>query len=283
MMKILTVCAVSCLTLACSRTPSTAPDGYARTTTEVVRSARTDDAPNTIRVRLTIMRRADLKVKVGDEIREGDVLSDREQERAALQSQRRMLELSLRRVSEANTSPTYALALPPVSYAEAEANIRRAETALQQIIRRIETQQARLTELSRLPNLPPSIREHETARFEQLRLEQQSAQAEVDLARARLETTRQQRAYLENDRANDTRREQLTFAERRQQAEIQSAQLQTQIAALDERIRQASVVRAPFSGHVVRVQWEGQTNHEINLILLIAVDIPDSDGERAER
>ncbi len=85
--------------------------------------------PRTIKIHLTLTSPQDLKVKPGDEVTPGSVLSDRTTERQRLLAQKKQLQLSLNKleVPIPELIPPEAIPalgkLPPVSYQQEEANI----------------------------------------------------------------------------------------------------------------------------------------------------------------
>ncbi len=85
--------------------------------------------PRTIKIHLTLSNPQDLKVKPGDEVTPGQVLSDRTTERQRLLAQKKQLQLSLNKldVPIPELIPPEAIPalgkLPPVSYQQEEANI----------------------------------------------------------------------------------------------------------------------------------------------------------------
>ncbi|MDQ4121734.1 MAG: hypothetical protein M3209_09840 [Acidobacteriota bacterium] len=273
MNKILPCLFALCLA-ACNRSPNFVASDETRsvTTTEIIKPQETEDAPHTIKVSLTISRREDLRVRTGHQLKEGDVLSDRSFERATLIHQRGLLEFALRELKTNQPQQTAAIALPPASYDEQLAAIRRAEIERDQIKQKAEIQIRRFAEIEGLENLPASVIEHEHAKLKTLKLNEQNALAEIELAKAKLATALTARAYLENQRAIETRKEKIALGERRQKLESETVELQMQIAALNERINQLGAVKTPFAGRVVSVEWKGQNNNEITIELLIAVD-----------
>ncbi len=71
-----------------------------------------ENLPESIKVRVQISRREDLRVKVGDKLKAGDVIADRSRERNALLMQKRQAELSLERLKILMMLQTDALQKP---------------------------------------------------------------------------------------------------------------------------------------------------------------------------
>ena len=99
-----------------------------------------ENFPESIKVRVQISRREDLRVKVGDKLKTGDVIADRDKERNALEAQKRQAELSLERLKNLMLLEAEELnkpIMPDASFAEFEANIRRASVLVEAAKRNI--------------------------------------------------------------------------------------------------------------------------------------------------
>ena len=112
--------------------------------------------PRNIKIELTLSNPQDLKVKPGDKISAGQVLSDRANERNRLQAKKKQLQLSLEKLNLPLTpipqpKPIPEIAeLPPVSYAEAEAAIKLKQQQLTEANRAIALQQEKIEQLRSL-------------------------------------------------------------------------------------------------------------------------------------
>jgi hypothetical protein len=112
--------------------------------------------PRTIKIDLTLTSPQDLKVKPGDEVTPGQVLSDRITERQRLLAQKKQLEISLKKLDLPIPEPTQpkpipALSkLPPVSYQQEEANIALKQQELAEAERTIANQEEKIRQLREL-------------------------------------------------------------------------------------------------------------------------------------
>jgi hypothetical protein len=255
---------------------SSATQSDAPTSTEVIKTKFSEEFPRSIKVSLTVSRRSDLKVKVNSKVIEGDVLTDRAEDRNALLSQRKILLLSLARFEEKFSGPKTEN-LPPQFYDDDKAKIRKAEVLLSTIAERIEKQKAKILEVEKL-NLPSSVLEHERAKLGELEQEATNASAEINLTRAQFLAAQEKRKFVLFEIKAQTLREVATEKKESAQLEINAAQIRQQIAAIDEKLLSVAVVRSPFPAVVERIVWEGQKNNEIFITLHLVVD--DS-GERA--
>ncbi len=196
--------------------------------------------PRNIKIELTLSNPQDLKVKPGEQIAAGQILSDRVSERNRLQAKKKQLQLSLEKlhlpltpIPQSQPIPEIAQ-LPPVSYAEAEAAIKLKQQQLTEAETKSANQQAKINHIrqlltkesglainnqpnissllptpdSSLPNESPSsqqnrlelILEHEQTNLKNLEAARQSAQIQLELAQSKLTTAQEKRAYIEYQR-----------------------------------------------------------------------------------
>jgi hypothetical protein len=112
--------------------------------------------PNSIKINLTITDPKDLKVKPGDEVIKGQIISDRTTERQRLLNQRKQLELSLKKLTIAiptiqDPNPIAKLPLlPPISYQQEQANIQLKEQQLKEAVQTVSNQQEKIDSLRQL-------------------------------------------------------------------------------------------------------------------------------------
>lgn len=255
---------------------------------------KTDNAPDVLKIRLTLGARSDLRVREGQAVSAGSVLADRTAERERLTAQRALLLLAMRGVAASMPQPSHVSELPPVSYAEANARIRRAEAhatnAIGEVAARNEAvarQKSVVEAVGALPDLPPVAVQHEAARLQARQTEAAAAalragesRAEIDLARAQLVTEQNRRAFVERERAEQMRLEAVRLAERRQSAEAQKAEMIARLATLDAELQKMSVVRSPFAGTIQRIVWEGMNDHEMQVVVWLRVGVVNAGSER---
>jgi hypothetical protein len=260
---IVIICALSCrapsqVTTGAQPSPAPTPASLELSASE---AASGPSVPRVVKVVLTITSPSDLKVKQGERIERGAVLSDRSLDRRRLLLQQKQIKLQLQHLDTIRLDKS----LPPVSFAAQQAAIARAQVDLAIKQHAVTVQQARLSEIARLSKPQPLVRDHESARLELVDLERQQAASQLEVERARLQSAREERAFTEQQRM-------LELDAKRLQVELMKTQLQTRLAEIEEKLQLLSEVRAPFSGIVKRVQWEEQRDHNIILVLLIAVD-----------
>lgn len=233
--------------------------------------------PSEIKVRVTISRPEDLRVSVGEKIKTGDVIADRSKERNALLQQKQQAELALERMRKLILLKDENLekpVLPDASFAEQEASINRASLAVEAAKRAVNLQKSRIGQIQSLP-FPgdlSKIKQHETARLELLYGELLAAQSNHALELAKLATAKANRNYSEQKDRLEIQKSKITAHEQRITIEAQITQIEAQITNLDVQIVALSAVRAPFAGTIKKINWEGQTNAEINVVITVDVD-----------
>jgi hypothetical protein len=203
-------------------------------------------------LKLTLDSPADLKVQQGDEVKIGQMLSDRASTRATLFKQKRQLESQLAQLR--NSSHPIR---PSPSYAQEQAQI---EVAL------IKMAQAKLAIQAFWANSP-----YTEAAWEQLPLATEKgklevlnsdlvkAQVEFKIATAQLQDARDKyRQTLYDDRVQrDTTPEQARIL-------MQLREIETQLAGL-------GMVRSPYPGTIKKVKWLGQTDQQLQVELTLAI------------
>ena len=170
--------------------------------------------PKRLKITLTINDPADLKIREGDRVVKGQILSDRDLERKRLSRERMATLITINKIEKTPT-PRLKTApelreLPPVSFAIAESEIQQAELKFAQAQRNLQTaltydpfitakakvdkaksgieaayrafelQQRKLDAVNGLKGLPPEMLEHETEKLRQKQSDQEAAQAEYD-------------------------------------------------------------------------------------------------------
>ncbi len=245
-----------------------------------------ESLPSEIKVRVAISRSEDLRVVVGQKIKTGDVIADRKRERESLMMQKQQATLALERMKKLMWLKNENLEkpiLPDASFAEYQAAINRASVSVEAAKRSINLQAMRIKEIESLP-FPvdlKKVKQHETARLDLLRSELLAAESNLNLERAKLETAKANRIYAEKKDALEINKTKITVREQRITLEANITQLEAQIVNLNVQIVALSAVRAPFAGTIKKINWEGQNNAEINVVITVDVD-SGGESERAK-
>ena len=238
---------------------------------------KTSDNPRSIKIRATISRRQDLRVKVGDKLKAGDVIADRSKERNSFVLQRQQAEITLNRLQTLKAARALTLqkpVMPDASFPENEAAIQKSQIFVDAAKRNIRLQETRISQIENLP-FPgdlSKIKQHETARLALLKGELLEAESNLALERAKLETAKANRDYAKQKDALEIQKQKIALNEQRITIETHQAQLEAQITNLNASITALSAVRVPFAGRIKKINWEGQTNDEINVVITVDVD-----------
>lgn len=257
--------------------------------------------PQAMKIRLTLSSPQDLKVKPGETVKEGQILSDRTQERERLAATKQQLSSSLKKLEIPRADPlslppkpATPQELPPVSYAAEEAAIKLKAKALRDAKGAIAKQQQKISQLQSLfPNVrDPAARyqlqltiEHEQAKLNSLRAVEEEAAIQLEIAQARLETAKERRAYAEYQQQVEKTRQVLTIEQQRleiqrqeierqrqlQMMEYNKTQINAQIQEVDNAIAQLNQVKAPYSGVVKEINWISQDNNLLTVELVLAL------------
>ncbi|KAM3092572.1 hypothetical protein ACKFKF_31125, partial [Phormidesmis sp. 146-12] len=120
------------------------------------------------KLQLTLTAPEDLKVKEGDTVLVGQVLSDRTRERQRLETQKAQVEIQIQRLNQPPIKPlaprqaTEMAALPPPNVLQEVAEIDRLQLTFQQVEQRWLQQQQKLAVLDSMQSeMPPSTIPHE--------------------------------------------------------------------------------------------------------------------------
>lgn len=183
-----------------------------------------------LKLNITVTSPEDLKVKEGDTVSAGQVLADRDKERARLTAQREQIQLSLNKIEQTELIPPpkplpvpEVAELPPISYKEEEAAISAAQLALEQAQRNyelamgttpfitqqatmemeaskveaaqreVDLQQRKLDAIATLKNLPPEVSAHENEQLKRKSSEYEQRRAESNYAAAELKNAQEER------------------------------------------------------------------------------------------
>jgi hypothetical protein len=210
-------------------------------------SRRTNLVPRELKLKLTLDDPADLKVKQGDRIQKGQVLSDRTSTQKPLEQQRQVIRLKLEYLNASTGSGS-----SPVSYAVEQAKVRQAH---------VRVQHAREAIVLYKTNSPwtdyawaslPLYKE--SMQVSQLVIKVQDA--ELWLAVAQLQAAREnmQQKAVGRDTSG------------------QQALLMAQLRDVEAKLDEVGVVRSPYSGTIKKIKWMGQTDWKLLVEVTLSVD-----------
>lgn len=224
--------------------------------------------PKRLKITLSVTDPQDLKIREGDRVTKGQIISDRSLERQRLQRERMAVLITINKI-ERNPLPTLKIApqlreLPPVSFAIAEseiqqaelkftqaqrnlqnalsydpfitakANVDKAKSGIESAARAFNLQERKLDAVNGLKGLPQEMLEHETEKLRQAQSNQEAAQANYDFYAAEYRQIESQRSQSIADLQN---RVQLARAELEvAQARLRSDKEQREAKEYEHRI-----------------------------------------------
>jgi hypothetical protein len=250
------------------------------TTVQPPQTDKATTSPRRLTVTVKVAEPQDLKIAEGQEIKQGDIISDRISEKNRLTSQQQILQLSLERLKAASVTPPtppaptpVVKALPSVSYLEQVAAVEKTKAAIASIESELDLKKQEIDYLSQVPNLDPIILEHEQTKLDELKRNHTAAVREYQLAMGKLQTAKDNRKYQEYqasvseaqriEQMNQSRlnyqRQLAEYEQRLADREFQVSQLQARLNDVDNQIASLAQVKAPYSGTVRRIRWLGQS------------------------
>jgi biotin carboxyl carrier protein len=210
---------------------------------------RTNLVPRELKLKLTLDDPADLKVKQGDRIQKGQVLSDRTSTRKTLEQQSQAIRLKLEHLN-ANAG----VGSSQVSYAVEQARVRQAQVKVEQAKEAIALFKTNSPWTDYAWASLPLYKE--STQVSQLVIKVQDAEAELGLAVAQLQAARENKPQKAIGR--DT--------------SVQQALLMSQLKDVEARLAGVGVVRSPYPGTVKKVKWLEQIEHELHAELTLLVN-----------
>ena len=250
------------------------------TSPQTTQTAIATTSPRRLNVTVKVASPEDLKISEGQEIKQGDLIADRQREKTRLTAQQKQFILSLDRLRAASITPPAApsavppvMALPPVSYLEQVAAVEKAKAQIASISSEIDLKKQEIDYLSGVKNLDPIVLEHEQAKLASLKRNHTAAVREYQLAIGKMQTAKNQRQYQEyqaslnsarrveemNQARLNYQRQLAEYEQRLADREFQVTQMQEKLNNVDNQIASLSVVKAPYAGTVRRIKWLGQS------------------------
>jgi uncharacterized membrane protein len=208
-------------------------------------SRRTNLVPRELKLKLTLDDPADLKVKQGDRIQKGQILSDRTSARKHLEQQRQVTRLKLEHLNASAGAGS-----SQVSYAVEQARVQQAQVRVQQARAAIALFKTNSpwTDYA-LASLPLY---KESTQVLQLVIKVQDAEANLGLAVAQLQAAKEK-----NPASQDK--------------SVQQTLLMSQLKDVEVKLDGVGVARSPYDGTVKKIKWINQTNQELTVEVALMV------------
>jgi hypothetical protein len=262
--------------------------------------------PRILRINLTLSDPRDLKIKQGDILKEGAVISDRDDERRRLEAQRADYLATIKRLSLESPKPIEPIAvrkpaqLPEQNFAEFESEVDFQRIKVKNAEQKVTLQQRKLDLIQTLDakDLPSGVNEHEQEKLQQLKSELAKEQALLQLQLGRFETAKSNRSLkeYETEQANiraalEANKTQLEYSKAlaeweksEQDRQFRISELKSKVAMVDDKLKEISTVRAQYDSEVRRIRFVKQINNQIDVELLLAItsDRKRSNSQRNE-
>lgn len=197
--------------------------------------------PRRLKLRLTLDRPEDLKVKVGDWVMKGQVISDRSSVRANLLQEREVLRQQLKQLSIQTITPSYAVEQAEVE--QARSQVDQARDAIANF-----HADSPWTDYARQV-LPVA----ESTQIGELEAQYQEAKGKLRVALAKLHKAKQQKTTKPNP-------------------PTQQVELLRQIRRTEEQLVSLGVVKSPYSGLIKSVKWLEQTDQDLRAELTLTME-----------
>lgn len=262
--------------------------------------------PRILRINLTLSDPRDLKIKQGDILKEGAVISDRDDERRRLEAQRADYLATIKRLSLESPKPIEPISvrkpaqLPEQNFAEFESEVDFQRIKVKNAEQKVTLQQRKLDLIQTLDakDLPSGVNEHEQEKLQQLKSELAKEQALLQLQLGRFETAKSNRSLkeYETEQANiraalEANKTQLEYSKAlaeweksEQDRQFRISELKSKVAMVDDKLKEISTVRAQYDSEVRRIRFIKQVNNQIDVELLLAItsDRKRSNSQRNE-
>jgi hypothetical protein len=228
------------------------------------------------RVNLQVISLSDLKITEGSQVAQGQVLSDRTEERQSLEAQKQQIEISIKQLS----APLSKVAeLPSGNFAIQEAAIARIKSEIELMdnqpslpatpapfFRFKEENLRKLLEPEKMDKVAEAIR---TEASERAKVSEAKAKLALELnqAIAALDKAQSDRQHQQYQHSLNLIRQQSEM----QRQQYQIASLVAQKQEIESKLREITQIKSPVAGKVRRIKNLGQKDRQINLEVVIDV------------
>lgn len=275
-----------------------------------------------LRINLSVDDPNFLKVRVGDEIKVGDIISDNSKERQRLERQKKSIQLQINNLKDkilvAPTPPPptpLIKSLPPSSFEEEQANIAQAELKLKQskailasrskllttdnperraefekagaslaiASQKIQEQEQMIAAMNDM-KMQSEILQHEQSKLRKLQSELEQARSEVEQAQAKLSAAAiVQNQELEQLKANVILAEsELQIAKSRLEAAINRRQIQEYQASVEEIRRSQADTQSKQDFERSRLQYEEAARNREYQLAQLGISLTAIDDKLAD-
>jgi biotin carboxyl carrier protein len=230
------------------------------------------------RVNLQVVNLTDLKVVEGSQVVQGQVLSDRTEERQSLEAQKKQIEISIKQLS---TPLSQVAELPSGNFSIQEAAIARIKSEMELIdskpslpatpapFFRFKDEKLRnLLEAEKINKIADGIRAEASERAKVSEAKAKLA-LELNQAIAALEKAQSDHQHQQYQHSLNLIRQQSEM----QRQQYQVASLVAQKQEIESKLREITQIKSPVAGKVRRIKNMGQKDRQINLEVVIDVNV----------
>jgi hypothetical protein len=240
------------------------------------------NTPRKVDVTVSLSDPEDLKVKPGDQLEKGEIISDMTRRRTQLERTKKQLDLSLEQLNLPipEPLPVADVELPPPDLTMETEAIKQAQLALEQAQESVAFQKAKLeaTRRFKIPEMNAIDQASGYTELLQLEQNQQSAALAIMQSVAARQAKQQDYQYLQYQQALEQQRNLMAyqrdvsnFVVNVQRVGVSRNQLLTRLDEVETELEQASVF-SPYAGVVRRVDVERQSNDTLQARLVLDVD-----------
>lgn len=216
------------------------------------------------RVQIQVISLTDLKVVEGSQVTQGQVLSDRTEERQSLEAQKKQIEISVKQLS---TPLSQVAELPSGNFSIQEAAIARIKGEIDLL------NQPKLEEVYRFKT--PQLRQLlETEKLkaqaeDQIKISESKVKLAMELnqAIAALDKARSDYQHQQYQHSLNLIRQQTEM----QRQQYQAASLIAQKQEIESKLAEITQIKSPVSGKIRRIKNLGQKDRKISLEIVIDV------------
>jgi hypothetical protein len=238
--------------------------------------------PRKVDVTVSLSDPEDLKVKPGDQLEKGEIISDMTRRRTQLERTKKQLDLSLEQLNLPipEPLPVADVELPPPDLTMETEAIKQAQLALQQAQESVAFQKAKLEATLRfkLPEMNAIDQAQGYSELLQLEQNRQSAALAIMQSVAARQAKQRDYQYQQYQQALEQQRNLMayqrdvsSFVVNVQRVGVERNQLLTRLDEVETELEQASVF-SPYAGVVRRVDVEQQSNDTLQARLVLDVE-----------
>jgi hypothetical protein len=247
------------------------------------------------RMKLTLNEPGDLRIREGDTIKAGQIISDRFQERARLEAQKAQIVLNLKQLDAPLIVPVPPKQLPPMATLPEPLYMPQWAAIDYERLKVSEAEEYKIAQLRKvealkaIDGLPPPVMEHESQKIRDSEAAHTLAISQLKKAEAELERAKREQKQAEYGFALEISKREIAISQqaleyenqRQRQSEAErdraykKASLQQQLITIDNQIAELSSVKSPYDAKVQRVKFAEQNDRALIVDIVLAINASD--------